>query len=147
MATRKYRRKSKPRRKHTRHQRGGDDCNKSLFKINCSLLGISNPDTITVKQVDDAYLNTLEELRNVSASKRNVSASNPKNISSKRRITAAYNNVIICIESRGHVAHPPKSQKPAGLTPRRYTLKANPDGILRSQSERRLPIGTPDSSR
>jgi hypothetical protein len=140
MATRKYRRKSKPRRKHTRHQRGGDDCNKSLFKINCSLLGISNPDTITVKQVDDAYLNTLEELRN-------VSASNPKNISSKRRITAAYNNVIICIESRGHVAHPPKSQKPAGLTPRRYTLKANPDGILRSQSERRLPIRTSDSPR
>jgi hypothetical protein len=123
MGTRKYRRQSKPRRKHTRNQRGGDDCNHSLFETNCSLLGISKPGSVTEEQADNAYTDTLNKLRNVSEYK-------SKNPSAKRRIDVAYKNVIQCIKSRGHVAHPPKSQRPATTTPRGRTLKANPDEII-----------------
>lgn len=127
------------RRKHTRKQRGGNKCNESIHTINCSLLGIKNPDTVTSDEANNAYTNTLSELRIRSASK------NSMGIILYRRITLAHQQVLECIHSRGHVAHPPKSRRPKTPRPRR-TLKANPDGILRSQSERKLRIRTPDNN-
>lgn len=64
MATQKHMKKSK----RTRKYRGGNECN--LHKINCSLLGIRNPDTVTMQQADNAYMNTLSELKNASAYKK-----------------------------------------------------------------------------
>ena len=141
MATRKYRRKSKPRRKHTRNQRGGES--EYLFKFSCHILGIE-PNTLLTESKKSA----LNHAKIAKGNAINDLLNNTKsyNKTSESRIDAAYNNIVKYIESRGHVAHPPKSQKPAGLH-RRSTLKANPDGILRSQSERILPIRTPDSPR
>lgn len=142
MATRKYRRKSKPRRKHTRHQRGGEST--YIFKFSCDILGIK-PNTLLTESKKSAL--TTAKMAHANAINDLLYNTKSYNKTSESRINAAYNNIVKYIESRGHVAHPPKSQKPARLTPRRYTLKANPDGILRSQSERRLPIRTPDSPR
>ena len=129
MATRKYRRKSKPRRKHTRNQRGGEST--YIFKFSCDILGI-NPNTLpesnksALTTAKMAHANAINDLLNNTKS---------YNKTSESRINAAYNNIVKYIESRGHVAHPPKSQRPATPTPRRNTLKANPKGILSSQSE------------
>ena len=142
MATRKYQRKSKPRRKHTRHQRGGESA--YIFEINCHILGI-DPNTLLTESKKSALHNA--KMAHANAINDLLNNTKSYNKTSESRINAAYNNIVKYIESRGHVAHPPKSQRPATPTPRGKTLKANPMGLLSSQSERRLPIRRPDSSR
>jgi len=118
MATRKYRRKSKPRRKHTRNQRGGEST--YIFEFSCHILGI-DPDTLLTESKKSAQ-NTAKIARGKAIS---YLLNNTKsyNKTSESRINAAYNNIVKYIESRGHVAHPPKSQRPATPTPEDIRLR------------------------